>query len=212
MAVMSLIASLAVIAIVVWLLFHLIGSIIKVIIITIILIALAYFVFGWNFGLGSMLGMVMGHTDVSTEGVTVSFFDKTETVNVTRVIDGDTLEIGSLGRRYRIRLHGVDAPELSQPHGNASKDWLNENFNKAEIEWQSVGVDLYGRRLGIVYKDKNSVNRELVANGYAWVYPGTKIDFERLKAAEDAAFSKRVGLWGKQNPVAPWIWRKESHR
>jgi putative membrane protein len=131
---------------------------------------------------------------------------------VTRVIDGDTLEIGSLGRRYRIRLHGVDAPELSQPHGNASKDWLNENFNKAEIEWQSVGVDLYGRRLGIVYKDKNSVNRELVANGYAWVYPGTKIDFERLKAAEDAAFSKRVGLWGKQNPVAPWIWRKESHR
>jgi len=196
MAVMSLIASLAVIAIVVWLLFHLIGSIIKVIIITIILIALAYFVFGWNFGLGSMLGMVMGHTDVSTEGVTVSFFDKTETVNVTRVIDGDTVEI-STGEK--VRLIGINAPESGEPCSQESKARLQELVldNEVTLKSDTEKVDDYDRLLSYIYVGNDFVNEILVEEGLAHAYEyGENIKFsDDFEIAETKSKQENGCLW-----------------
>ncbi|MBT3582247.1 hypothetical protein HN777_01485 [Candidatus Woesearchaeota archaeon] len=196
MAVMSLIASLAIIAIVVWLLFHLIGSIIKVVIITVILIALAYFVFGWNFGMGSMLGVVIGHTDISTEGITLKFSDDTETAVVSRVIDGDTIELedGS-----KVRLLGINAPETGERCSLDATASLTELVFNQEVMLQSdkEDVDAYGRKLRYVWVNETFVNLKLVSQGHAiaYDYAGDGEYAIAFEAAEQAAHLADTCLW-----------------
>ena len=137
---------------------------------------------------------------------------------IVRVVDGDTLYIDSFGRRHRIRLHGIDAPEFEkigkydrQPYAEESKEWLESQLARSNIEWESVGVDPFGRVLAVVYKDKRSVNLDLVSNGYAWVFPGTTRNLKALKVAEDEAVKSKLGLWAaKKTPKKPWDWRENG--
>ena len=81
---------------------------------------------------------------------------------VVRVVDGDTLYVDSFGRRHKIRLHGVDAPEFEktgkygrQPYADKSKEWLDSYIAGSVIEWKSVGVGPFGRVLAVVYKERD---------------------------------------------------------
>jgi endonuclease YncB( thermonuclease family) len=47
------------------------------------------------------------------------------TGKVVRVSDGDTITVLEGGRQYKIRLEGIDAPELGQAYGRVSKDFAS---------------------------------------------------------------------------------------
>jgi endonuclease YncB( thermonuclease family) len=70
-----------------------------------------------------------------------------------------------------------------------------------------VTVDRYGRIVGRVYVDEIDVNRELVAEGFAWVYRKYSNDAELLEL-ETQAREKRLELWADPNPIPPWEWRR----
>jgi len=70
-----------------------------------------------------------------------------------------------------------------------------------------VAVDRYGRIVGRVYVDGLDVNRELVAQGFAWVYRKYSDDVELLEL-EAQAMEKGLGLWADPNPIPPWEWRR----
>ncbi len=70
-----------------------------------------------------------------------------------------------------------------------------------------VTIDRYGRIVGRVYVDGINVNRELVAQGYAWVYRRYSNDAELLEL-ESGAKQKGLGLWADPNPIPPWEWRR----
>lgn len=125
---------------------------------------------------------------------------------VTHVVDGDTLDVGHAGRRYRLRLAGLDAPELDQPHGGTATAWLANAIGDGEISWQPVGVDVYGRILATIEVNGVSLNREMVGAGHAWVYPGSRLAAQ-FKSAEDRAQGQGTGLWAGASVVAPWEWR-----
>ncbi len=61
-------------------------------------------------------------------------------------------------------------------------------------------MDRYGRIVGRVFIDGIDVNRELVAQGYAWVYRKYSNDAELL-SLEAEAKQKRLGLWADPNPI-----------
>lgn len=76
-------------------------------------------------------------------------------ITVTRILDGDTLEVKNEGELIRIRLVDIDAPEKSQPFGQRAKQKLSELVKDAnDVAVSSTGKDRYGRTLAKVYVKK----------------------------------------------------------
>jgi micrococcal nuclease len=131
---------------------------------------------------------------------TVSWF-------VVGVHDGDTLRaIDSDKAEHRVRLAGIDAPELGQAFGRAARERLAELTLRQPVAVRVVGRDRYGRDLATLEAGGQVVNRQLVAEGLAWHYARFSDDAE-LAAAEAEARKARRGLWADATPVPPWEWR-----
>lgn len=118
------------------------------------------------------------------------------TVIVTWVIDGDTVEIEG---GYRVRYIGIDAPE-----GDEAYYWEALQANRTLVEGEKVRLekdvedkDKYGRLLRYVWVDNTMVNVELVKLGYAYSYsypPNLKYQTYLLQMEQEAREHKR-GLW-----------------
>lgn len=122
----------------------------------------------------------------------------TEPCSVARIIDGDTIECDDAGR---IRLIGVDTPELSQdPEGTMAAQALADLIpvgTVVDIEGDVEPRDIYGRLLGYVWYDGALVNWTLVRNGWAVLltYPPNVQYVEWLTAAQRQAREEARGLW-----------------
>jgi len=109
---------------------------------------------------------------------------------VTRVVDGDTVEIivdflpKELGNNLYIRVWGVDTPEkgwraksereaqLGLSATQFTKDLIK---NSKDIKIQVIAWDKFGGRiLGDLIIDGKSLRQQLLDNGYAREYYGTK--------------------------------------
>lgn len=119
--------------------------------------------------------------------------------DTVRAIDGEQIE-------HRVRLAGIDAPELGQAYGRVARDRLRELVLRQRVQVQVHDRDRYGRDLATLEAAGQEVNRQLVAEGLAWHFTRYSDD-EDLAAAEAAARAARRGLWADAEPVAPWQWR-----
>jgi endonuclease YncB( thermonuclease family) len=106
-------------------------------------------------------------------------------------------------KQYKIRLPDIDTPERKQPFGTQANQALSELAFGKQARAVEVTVDRYGRIVGRVYVDGVDVNRELVAQGYAWVYRKYSDDAELLEL-EAQAKQKKLGLWAEPDPIPPW--------
>lgn len=127
---------------------------------------------------------------------------------VVGVHDGDTITVLTPTKRQaKVRLHGIDAPELAQPFGSRARQ-----FTAALVFGKSVSViisttDRYGRAVGDVTVGGRSVNQEIVGAGLAWWYREYAPHDATLAARERQARAARRGLWADARPVPPWEWR-----
>ena len=139
-------------------------------------------------------------------------------VRIRRVVDGDSLEVEYVGKRqpFRVRLYGIDAPELDQPHGREARNRLAQLVRGGGVSMETKSTDHYGRTVGVLYagsgRKRESVNAEMVRSGMAWwyrQYGGRELG---LPAAEAEAKSRRRGVW--QNPRAerPWDYRAKQRQ
>ena len=118
---------------------------------------------------------------------------------IFRVIDGDTVEIASMCRRFRVRFKGVDAPERRRRAGRRAKEWAVGYLEGKAVTWSAVGVDVYGRFLGYVHlHDGTFVNAEIIRQGYARVNTRSRFEHvDRLRQLEQEARAAGRGLWGR---------------
>lgn len=139
-----------------------------------------------------------------------------ELVTVVRVADGDTLTIRIEGKDERVRLLGIDAPEVAhdgQPAecgANTSRDRLRQLVGGGKVSVASDPIsderDRHGRLLAYVTTtDGVDVGLALIGGGFAdaW-YPVSEPQpsrFVHYKAAEVQARAERVGLWSKCSRV-----------
>lgn len=119
---------------------------------------------------------------------------------VTRVIDGDTIEI-STGER--VRLICVDTPETSEYYYKEAKDYLTNLILNKEIKLEKdiSETDMYGRLLRYIYtKEGSLVNKIIVLNGYAKAYPYAPDTTlcPQIQEAEATAKSQKIGIWAEQ--------------
>ena len=139
-----------------------------------------------------------------------SFLASAETIyqgTVVRIVDGDTLVLLVDQQQLKIRLADIDTPERKQPFGTKAKQALSDLAFGKQARVVEVTVDRYGRIVGRVYVDGIDVNRELVAQGYAWVYRKYSNDAELLRLEAEAK-QMGLGLWADPDPIPPWEWRR----
>jgi micrococcal nuclease len=141
----------------------------------------------------------------STPSNTIGQANHNAKVEVTRVVDGDTIDISpSVEGRSRVRLIGMDTPEVhfgTQPYGPEASA-----FAKRELEGEEVDLELdvqkidpYGRLLAYVYlPDGQMFNETLFEEGYAQVatFPPNVKYQDRFLAAQREAREANRGLWG----------------
>ena len=126
-----------------------------------------------------------------------------------RVVDGDTIRAEVKGKEIKIRLVEIDAPEINQPFGAQSKNFLNRLLNEKDVTLISQGEDRYGRTLGEIYANGESANALMIKSGFAWVYDRYVKD-SSLYRYQDQAKAENLGLWRAKDPIAPWVWRKQK--
>ena len=132
-------------------------------------------------------------------------------ITVTKISDGDSLRSGKL----KIRLHGIDAPELKQTcQGPDSDDWPCGEASRAALarmvtrplQCELRDVDRYGRLIMRCLAGETDIAEDLVSQGLAMAYRRYSTDYV---AAEEAAEAAAHGMWqGRFEP--PWEWRRKN--
>jgi len=130
---------------------------------------------------------------------------------VTRVIDGDTIEISDGQNEIKLRLIGVDTPELRHPKkpveyfAQEASDFvtallLNKQVS-LELDPENIRIkhlDRYGRLLAYVYRHPDSlfVNAEIIRQGYGFAYTRYPFSYmEYFRRLEQEARNNKTGLW-----------------
>lgn len=127
----------------------------------------------------------------------------TGTVLVTRVVDGDTIE---LANGERVRYVGIDTPETVKPNTPVQCYGHEASLHNTElVEGKYVRLvrdvedrDKYGRLLRYVYVGDTFINLALVENGYArmYTYPPNVAHVNEFRVAQESARTNKRGLWG----------------
>jgi micrococcal nuclease len=133
-----------------------------------------------------------------------------DSVIVTRVVDGDTLVVTmSSGERERVRLIGIDTPELArdgrpaQPFAREAADCARRLVADSRVTLEPdpfcADRDDYGRLLRYVWlPDGRLVNEEMIASGCGRAF--TRFRFSRIESfrrSEERARASGHGLWGR---------------
>lgn len=134
------------------------------------------------------------------------------TAKVTRVVDGDTLEIDLNGKKEKVRLLLIDTPETHKPNTPVQPFGPEaEAFTRGMIEGKVVEIekdvggdarDKYGRLLYYVYYNGQSVQEELLRQGLArvaYIYPPNVKHVDRYKEIQAEAQKQGVGIWSIEN-------------
>ena len=141
-----------------------------------------------------------------------------EIIGFPKVIDGDTLHIKS----HKIRLEGIDAPEMQQrckkPYlqiiifsfqkkyncGQISKKKLENKIGNKKVKCLVSGKDRYKRYLAKCLKGSTNLNKWMVRNGYAIAYR----KYSKLYVLDEKfAKEEKLGLW-EGTFIRPEKWRK----
>ena len=128
-----------------------------------------------------------------------------------KIIDGDTIHI----EKYKIRLYGIDAPEIKQTCtinkiiwecGFESSQALESIISEEEVRCKIVDIDRYKRFVAKCFVKNINLNQYMVQNGWAVAYRYYSDDFIKN---EEIAKKNKAGIWqGKF--LDPYLFRKQQ--
>jgi endonuclease YncB( thermonuclease family) len=127
--------------------------------------------------------------------------------------DGDTLRIRQGEKVTKVRFCGIDAPELAQPLGVESRDYLKRLVGDGAVRVVMVEKDKYDRTVAELFlADGRSVNVEMVRAGMAYhyaKYSGNCSVKGAIVQAESQAQVNRLGVWAGRHQK-PWEYRQDA--
>ena len=129
--------------------------------------------------------------------------------SVTHVTDGDTLWIKPNGASdaLKVRIDGIDAPEICQTYGVVAKQALQMRLAQQRVHVKVRSRDGFGRLLAQVKFQSEDVGQWMVASGHAWAH-----SFRSYKvtygAQQKAAQQARRGLFAQSMAEHPRNFRK----
>jgi endonuclease YncB( thermonuclease family) len=131
---------------------------------------------------------------------------------VVGISDGDTITVLHEGKSEKIKLFGIDTPEKGQAFSNKAKQFTSKMAYGKTVEVEAKDTDRYGRTVALIDVNGQSLNEELIKNGFAWVYRKYCVEpfCENWLNFEAIARYGKIGLWSKGNPIPPWKYRKNQ--
>lgn len=121
-----------------------------------------------------------------------------EIIGRAHVIDGDTIAI----RRIKIRLAGIDAPELDQPWGQKSKWEMVKICKGKDIRVALTGETSYDRLVGTCYlPDGTDIGAEIIKAGLA--LDGGHFSKGKYKHLEPAGVRRKIRPFGNRRTPKP---------
>lgn len=137
-----------------------------------------------------------------------------EKVKIIRCHDGDTC---TTDKGEKIRLACIDAPELKQPFGKASRNHLKEIIKDRPVKIDRINTDRFGRTIAILYisdRGKWQAVQSLQARaGTVWAFDRFKRNcpiWQSIDREFKIAQSKKIGLFADRQAIEPWIWRQNE--
>ena len=130
---------------------------------------------------------------------------------VTKVNDGDSIEVNLDSGPARVRMSAIDTPEHDQPYGARSSAALKAMLPVgAAVELEVVTQDQFKRFVATVWLvadgKRTNINETMLREGHAWAYRRYMRE-ARYCDIEAEARDKKVGLWAQ--PVSDWVYPPE---
>jgi len=130
---------------------------------------------------------------------------------VTRINDGDSIEVDLASGHARVRLSAIDTPEFDQPYGAESSAALKALLPiGSKVELDVVTQDAFHRLVATVWLveggKRTNINETMLRAGHAWAYRRYMPD-SKFCEIEQEARSKKAGLWAQ--PVSNWVYPPE---
>ncbi len=129
--------------------------------------------------------------------------------------DGDTCRgMKSDGTKMKIRLAGIDAPEIGQPLSLMSRDHLRELVVNKEVTLRIVDTDRYGRTVAEIQLGDELINTTILRFGLAEIYQPAmqQLPARDYLQAEQEAREQRRGIWALTSYTSPKKFRKQRLR
>ncbi|WP_169457888.1 thermonuclease family protein [Ottowia thiooxydans] len=129
---------------------------------------------------------------------------------VTYVVDGDSIWVRSEadGRRRKLRLEGVDAPEICQTHGPEARAAMQALVQGERMRITVRAYDRFGRGIASVRRasDELDIAGAMVAQGWAWTntYKSRRGKYWREEAL---AREQGKGLFNDSSAISPTDFR-----
>jgi len=126
---------------------------------------------------------------------------------VVAVVDGDTIDVDTGAGAQRVRIIGIDTPEIGRNgavdecYAQEAREYVNDALYGRVVELYSDltqdDADRYGRLLRHVIVDDRSIAEEAIAAGmgYEYTYDAPYGGQDAHKAAQNAAAAAGAGLW-----------------
>ena len=127
---------------------------------------------------------------------------------VIEVNSGDVLTVFNLNRPVRVKLLGVDAPEMNQAFGDVAKKHLADLVLDQSVLVEYSGIAADSSLSGRVLLNNADIGAQMIRDGAAWFDTNTNrlsvTERDVYQQSEQAARNERRGLWQQENPIAPW--------
>jgi len=131
--------------------------------------------------------------------------------------DGDTLRVRSpKGEVLKVRFACIDAPELKQPLGEESRNYLRSLVSRGgnKVKLQPITTDRYGRTVAQLWNGNGLIQSQMAIAGMAYGYDQYKKDCPNWSAIESTqaqAQEAKIGVWKLPNGgQRPWDYRKQN--
>jgi endonuclease YncB( thermonuclease family) len=130
---------------------------------------------------------------------------------VTKVSDGDSLEVDMESGHGRVRLSAIDTPEYDQPYGSQSSAALKALLPLgSRVELEVVTTDPFKRMVAVVWllngAQRVNINETMLRQGHAWALRRYMRE-PRFCDLEAEARDQKLGLWAQ--PVSDWVYPPE---
>ena len=128
---------------------------------------------------------------------------------VIEVNSGDVITIFNLNRPVRVKLLGVDAPEVNQEFGDIAQQHLSGLILDKSVLVEYSGIAADKSLMGRVLLNGSDIGAQMIRDGVAWFDPNNQnrlnaTDREVYEQSEFAARLEGRGLWQQENPTPPW--------
>jgi micrococcal nuclease len=130
---------------------------------------------------------------------------------VTKVNDGDSIEVMLDSGAARVRMSAIDTPEYDQPYGAKSSAALKALLPLgSSVELEVITQDQFHRMVATVWlvtdEKRTNINETMLREGHAWAYRRYMRD-PKFCDIEAEARDQKLGLWAQ--PVSEWIYPPE---